>query len=946
MKRSHLFAILLLFVAALAFMPDSPLLAAESSKLTELYRNFKQGEVRHKELKDIRDNVRDQIRENMSGRKREKALEDLTKWYQNESRKLVAEFRQPFIEGAIDATNAKLPPDKRINKSLGTDIYAKNPKTGEVLIGKNGKPKLNNRHRGWEGDIDLGGDPKAASELRKTFESFGIETSARPGYRDFKGMEVTVNVSGRLDAVGSGAHHDQIMVDARSKETYVSESMKNKDGSWRQPGGKAVAVQDHTKKAIKGLQKSPTELMLPENEDVLQGLAKGTLKSSTTARLSDSELDMVLSKAGYKTTPAEFRKQLHMLKKGHIPEGARLNGETIGAFQKACRETLNSAASKTSRLADQELADAGKRAQELEARAKSPDIDPEEAKSLQEQAKALREDITDSKIKLDETRTANRQKLAGDLRGTNPDFEYDAKGRYKGTSKAVVEYKGDAPKAKSAKAGKGIGVGTLLDMKGMYDDAMQGVNRALDEEQAGDSGWLTWGKATIYGIWNSTNIPAMWDAATGKIKEGFHEVTKTYDEEAQKSGGKVSALKVAELSITESTKTVGGLLWDMGKGMIDGLYDIPASAGKFLADVTREQDPETREQLALVSEKRLIQMRMAKQRQSMARTKEWSAGLEQEVAAIMAKRQEQERLGETEKEKTDVTQTAAPKNNKLRVRTSRVLAGDQAGTYSITVPDGFAPPFTVRIDGGGLDVQKSANPLRGRIRGRAASTDSTHTLSFMVRDANGNTARGSSTIRIKGLSRKTLASKNRPHQRLYASPPPQPQARQVQKPAEEEVDYAAKMRDIMNTYGEQVKKIQAKQAAQEKERQRQYRAGFSQIQQPATPGWAQPKTAAPQSSYPSSSLVASDPAVAKVNVTEYLFDFTEANGEKITWADSAFSRPVFIWNKRFDHPMDINGRRMYFSQYGSKTFGDYKKRPGRKMTIREKQRSFSQDDLL
>jgi hypothetical protein len=855
MKNCRYLACLFIALLLAASLGSASLWASEQTDLKGLYQNFKQGEIRHKELKGIRDKARDQIRNSMQGRAKEQAMENLTKWYQNESRKLVAEYRQPFIEAAIDSTNSRLPKDQRINKSLGSDIYAKDPKTGEVLRGENGKPKLNNKHRGWDGDIDLGGDPKAAAELRKTFESFNIKTSARPGYRDFKSLEVTINVGGRLDNVGSSAHHDQVSVDARSKETYVSETMrKNPDGSWAQPGSKAVAVQDHTKKTIKGLQKSPGELMWAENEDVLQGLAKGTLKSSSTAGLSDHELEKVLSRAGYDSSPAEFRKQLNMLKKGHIPEGARLSEENIAAFQKACQETLNSAADKTSQLAQQELAETDRLAQELETRAKSPDIDQAEAKRLQDQARTLREDIADSKLKLAETRTANTQKLAGNPAGTNPDFEYDAKGQYRGDKKALVEYQGDSPQTKKPKTpGKGIGVGTLLDMKGLYDDTMEGVNQALDEEKESDSGWLTWGKATVYGLWNSTNIPAMWDATTGKIKQGFREVTKKYDEEAKKNGGEVSVLKVAEISMTQSTKTVGGFLWDLGKGMVEGLYDLPASAGKFIEKVTREQDPEAQEDLALVAENRLIQMRMSQQRETMARTKQWADQLSQDLAAVLA-RPQQNPANEKESEPTQANvegkdqqqpitkEAAVQKNDKLRIRASRVLAGDQAGSYSITVPESFVPPFSVRIDGGGLSVQKSANPLRGRIRGRASASDSSHTLSFLVRDANGNTARGTSTIRIKGLSQKTLASRNRPQQTLYAAPPPRQQAPQAQPTVEEEVDYAAQIRGIMNTYNEQTKKLREQQTADERARKQKYQAAISELSKPSTPSWAQPQS--------------------------------------------------------------------------------------------------------
>ena len=150
----------------------------------------------------------------------------------------------------------------------------------------------------------------------------------------------------------------------------------------------------------------------------------------------------------------------------------------------------------------------------------------------------------------------------------------------------------------------------------------------------------------------------------------------------------------------------------------------------------------------------------------------------------------------------------------LKIRASRTLAGDQYGNYSITVPDGFERPFTVRIGGGGLEVRKSSNPLRGKFRGTDSTSDSSHTLSFLVKDANGRIARGKATVKVRGLDPKTLASKNRPKPTLYAAPPPKPEPAPAQATStDNEPDFATQMSDIMNDYNKEIQRIQKQQQA-------------------------------------------------------------------------------------------------------------------------------------
>ncbi len=193
----------------------------------------------------------------------------------------------------------------------------------------------------------------------------------------------------------------------------------------------------------------------------------------------------------------------------------------------------------------------------------------------------------------------------------------------------------------------------------------------------------------------------------------------------------------------------------------------------------------------------------------------------------------------------------------LKIRASRVLIGDQAGRYSINVPEGFERPYSVRIAGGGLSVSKSSNPLRGRFRGSISTSDRAYTMTFKVTDARGKTARGKAVVQVRGLDSKTIASKKRSKVKLYSAPPkPSPIA--IKRTEGTSTDYKKTLQSITDNYTKEMQSIRNKHQSEMETLERENKAALRKIKQTSTPAWAtgqgsariQNKSKPPARSYP------------------------------------------------------------------------------------------------
>ena len=159
----------------------------------------------------------------------------------------------------------------------------------------------------------------------------------------------------------------------------------------------------------------------------------------------------------------------------------------------------------------------------------------------------------------------------------------------------------------------------------------------------------------------------------------------------------------------------------------------------------------------------------------------------------------------------------------LRIVAPKVIMGNQSADYTIIVPDDFKGPFSVRAAGGGLEISKSSDPLQGQILGTASASDSTHTLSFLVRDAEGRSARGTASITVRGLDPDTISSMNQPQPVLQTGPPASLPTEKIQEPDNNTEDNTSKdINAILNTYNQEMIRIKAESDAKKKEIEEKY----------------------------------------------------------------------------------------------------------------------------
>jgi len=100
------------------------------------------------------------------------------------------------------------------------------------------------------------------------------------------------------------------------------------------------------------------------------------------------------------------------------------------------------------------------------------------------------------------------------------------------------------------------------------------------------------------------------------------------------------------------------------------------------------------------------------------------------------------------------------------------IADDQLARFSIGVPSGFAPPYSVDVEAPGLTVAlAAAGALQGTIHGRApGGNDSTHQVRVTVTDASGRRASGRAQVTV--AARPSASAPSAPAAEASASPPP------------------------------------------------------------------------------------------------------------------------------------------------------------------------------
>ncbi|MCP4342386.1 MAG: hypothetical protein GY799_26795 [Desulfobulbaceae bacterium] len=263
-------------------------------------------------------------------------------------------------------------------------------------------------HRGMKGDKDLGGGSRTTKKVKEVLADmglynpdpklnkknpFGLTVVETPGTLEIQGeFDLTINKDGIKPKVGSEFHQVKIDVDAANPETYVSESLKTRDAAGevisKKVGADYVEIQDHRKKASKGLTASSDTLAKQPKK--MQGLAKGTFKTLDMKVVDEETLGKILQQNGIKDTPAQFKQKLQDIKEGKLTIS---NSDETLKIKNTSRDVFNASESKVFSQTKQDIVD---------LRAKAAQLSPNDPKYI-----AIQEEIVDSVTKMKSTKKIN-----------------------------------------------------------------------------------------------------------------------------------------------------------------------------------------------------------------------------------------------------------------------------------------------------------------------------------------------------------------------------------------------------------------------------------------------------------------------------------------------------------------------------------------------------------
>lgn len=105
----------------------------------------------------------------------------------------------------------------------------------------------------------------------------------------------------------------------------------------------------------------------------------------------------------------------------------------------------------------------------------------------------------------------------------------------------------------------------------------------------------------------------------------------------------------------------------------------------------------------------------------------------------------------------------------LKVRAAPTVMSNTKGTYSVSLPKEFVPPFRVNSSSPSLKIYGQGDGLRGQFMGTAQGADRQGVINIRVTDSQGRVAQGAAQVTIKAASAAVIASKKQP--KVYSSKP-------------------------------------------------------------------------------------------------------------------------------------------------------------------------------
>ncbi len=182
-------------------------------------------------------------------------------------------------------------------------------------------------------DIDMQGSPELVEAFHEKIKQVmaSAQIDLGPSYMTENLLDVTLHRMGETKNLTPNEKLVKLHEGAASKETYLCIEME--DG---QAARRFVELQDHMKKAEKGLTKDAYQLFV--EPDVLRSTAKGLQKALLAVKIDDAELGKSLKAAGVDLPPKEFRALIDGLRDdvaSFTPEDLNLTPENVANFQDA-----------------------------------------------------------------------------------------------------------------------------------------------------------------------------------------------------------------------------------------------------------------------------------------------------------------------------------------------------------------------------------------------------------------------------------------------------------------------------------------------------------------------------------------------------------------------------------------------------------------------------------
>ncbi|MBI5209626.1 MAG: hypothetical protein HY927_06580, partial [Elusimicrobia bacterium] len=285
----------------------------ELKDLERLKENFKKGADLEQEAQKQRDKKLEPLQKQLESATDEKQRKTLKEKmaeveadYQNKSRELVDKYRQPLVE--------KIQRTAGLDASVGTDLYVRNP-DGSVAKNPDGTNKLNPKHRGWSGDVDLRGSAKSVSDMREVLEGLDIDVDGAQGkgaggkvtggdvsttHGAKPGLELTANIDdmdrrgAAKDSKAYQAEVDRLQADIARKEAAL------KDAKLDAP--KKAALETEIAEARRARDRAALDHNAAQKRELSEKLGTGGSKDSFKQAGSSAHADKIEVDARSKET--------------------------------------------------------------------------------------------------------------------------------------------------------------------------------------------------------------------------------------------------------------------------------------------------------------------------------------------------------------------------------------------------------------------------------------------------------------------------------------------------------------------------------------------------------------------------------------------------------------------------------------------------------------------